>query len=237
VDRIGLRKRQPGGRELPAARGIIFINTQAQASQSRGAGQRRAPGRGHASEERKTLPFLYRISIFMLIHLMQDEKKCALKSPFGGTQFHEKSICLHQVDKHIDFFPVRSPDGVTFALFCTFLHFLTPVFAARTGDTRRTLPFLYLSFTKIGRFFCGQVFQPKQRGAEDSAKPPKGAPNLEHFHQSCSDGLMVLTDSGLFGFCHRFRSLTGFSNLRRRGSLGKKQKSSLPIATSFPSML
>jgi len=37
----------------------------------------------------------------MLIHLMQDEKKCALKSPFGGTQFHEKSICLHQVDKHM----------------------------------------------------------------------------------------------------------------------------------------
>jgi len=33
---------------------------------------------------------------------MQDEKKCALKSPFGGTQFHEKSICLlHQVDKHL----------------------------------------------------------------------------------------------------------------------------------------
>jgi len=48
---------------------------------------------------------------------------------------------------------------------------------------------------------------------------------------------MILTDSGLFGFCHRFPSLTGFLNLRRRGSLVKNQKSSLPIATSFPSML
>lgn len=66
VDRIGLGKRQPGGRELPAARGIIFINTQAQASQSLGAGQRRAPGRGHASEERKTLPFLYQNWPFFL---------------------------------------------------------------------------------------------------------------------------------------------------------------------------
>jgi len=42
------------------------------------------------------------------------------------------------------FFPVRSPDDVTFALFCPFLH---RVFAARTGDTRGTLPFLYHFFT------------------------------------------------------------------------------------------
>ena len=33
---------------------------------------------------------------------------------------------------------------------------------------------------------------------------------LEHFSQSCSDGLMVLTDSGLLGFWLRFRSVTGF---------------------------
>jgi hypothetical protein len=33
---------------------------------------------------------------------------------------------------------------------------------------------------------------------------------LEHFHQSCSAGLMVLTDSGLLGFWLRFLSVTGF---------------------------
>jgi hypothetical protein len=40
--------------------------------------------------------------------------------------------------------------------------------------------------------------------------------NPEHFPQSCSDGLMVLRDSGLLGFWHRFGSVTGFSNLRLR---------------------
>ena len=32
----------------------------------------------------------------------------------------------------------------------------------------------------------------------------------EHFHQSCSDGPMVLKDSGLLGFWLRFRSVAGF---------------------------
>ena len=33
---------------------------------------------------------------------------------------------------------------------------------------------------------------------------------LEHFPQSCSAGLMVLTDSGLLGFWLRFGSVAGF---------------------------
>jgi hypothetical protein len=44
-------------------------------------------------------------------------------------------------------------------------------------------------------------------------------------------------NSGLFGFGHRFGSVSGFSNLFRRRSLAKNQKSSLHTATSFLSML
>jgi hypothetical protein len=64
---------------------------------------------------------------------------------------------------------------------------------------------------------------------------------LEHFRKSCSDELK-LVDSGLFGFgfrlrqgyggTGRFSSVTGFSNLLRRPSLAKNQKSLLHTAPS-----
>jgi len=44
-------------------------------------------------------------------------------------------------------------------------------------------------------------------------------------------------NSGLFGFWRRFGSVTGFSNLLRRRSLAKNQKSLLHTAASFLSML
>jgi hypothetical protein len=39
---------------------------------------------------------------------------------------------------------------------------------------------------------------------------------LEHFHKICSDELIVLGNSGLFGFWLRFSSVAGFLNLRLR---------------------
>jgi hypothetical protein len=53
-----------------------------------------------------------------------------------------------------------------------------------------------------GQLFKGGWQKCKDCCAAPGARPPRrlfGRP-LEHFHQTCSDVLMVLTNSGLFGF-------------------------------------
>jgi len=61
---------------------------------------------------------------------------------------------------------------------------------------------------------------------------------LEPIHQCCSDGVRVLADSGHFGFRLRFRPVTGlFKAAPSLKTCEKNQKSPLPIATSFLSML
>jgi hypothetical protein len=60
---------------------------------------------------------------------------------------------------------------------------------------------------------------------------------LEHFQKSCSDVLVVRLTAVFLVFGFVSAPLQGYSNLRRRRSLAKNQKSPLHTATSFLSML
>jgi hypothetical protein len=54
---------------------------------------------------------------------------------------------------------------------------------------------------------------------------------LEHFHKICSDGRLVLRDSGLFGFWLRFSSVTGF--IKPAPSLKPRQKPKILAAHRY----